>query len=111
MSHYRLVTAIINVTAIIAMLMPMMIFVVSGSPSISVPTSMAVIGSNTPNTDAFVAPMLRVAMANVAVDTMVGSIANPIMLSQALQLSSPAVMGVDEKIILPKKTMAPTNSA
>lgn len=91
-----------------AMAMPMMMLVVSGSPSISVPTSIAVIGSNTPNTDAFVAPMLRVAMASVAVDTMVGSSAKPTKLSQSPPVVMPAVMAVSEKAILPRNTNAPT---
>lgn len=45
-------------------------------PNISVPTRIAVIGSNTPSTEALVAPIFRVAIANVAVETMVGNIAN-----------------------------------
>ena len=57
--------------------MPITMFEVKGSPNISVPTRMAVIGSNTPSTEAFVAPILRVAMASVAVETIVGSSANP----------------------------------
>ena len=40
-----------------AMPMPRTIFVVKGSPNISVPTRMAVIGSKTPSTEAFVAPL------------------------------------------------------
>ena len=48
------------------MQMPTMMFVVSGSANIIVPTKIAVIGSNTPSTDAFVAPILRVAIARVA---------------------------------------------
>ena len=60
-----------------AMPMPRIMFVVKGSPNISVPTRMAVIGSNTPSTEAFVAPILRVAMASIAVDTTVGNRANP----------------------------------
>ncbi len=48
--------------------MPTTIFVVNASPKTRVPTRIAVIGSNTPSMEAFVAPMLRVAMANVAVD-------------------------------------------
>lgn len=64
---------IMNVTATMAIQMPVIIFVVSGSPNIRVPTRIAVIGSNTPNTDALVAPIFLVAMARVAVETMVGS--------------------------------------
>ena len=51
--------------------MSMTMFVVSGSPNIIVPTRIAVIGSNTPSTDAFVAPILRVAIASVAVETII----------------------------------------
>ena len=68
---YLFVSDIITVTATTEMVMPTTIFVVRGSPNISVPTRIAVIGSKTPNTDAFVAPILRVATASVAVDTMV----------------------------------------
>ena len=75
-------------TAIIAMQMPSMMFVVSGSPNITVPTRIAVMGSNTPSTDAFVAPMLRVAMARDAVDTIVGSSARPMRLSHVLHFIS-----------------------
>ena len=81
--HYRLVTVIMNVTATMAMEIPTMIFVVSGSPNISVPTTMAVMGSKTPRTDALVAPMFREAMARVAVETMVGNRASPTRLSQS----------------------------
>lgn len=66
-----------NVTATMAMEIPTMIFVVSGSPNISVPTTMAVMGSKTPRTDALVAPIFREAMARVAVETMVGNRASP----------------------------------
>ena len=45
-----------NVTATMAMPIPATMLVVSASPNISVPTNMAVMGSNTPNTEALVAP-------------------------------------------------------
>ncbi len=80
---YLLVEIIINVTATIAIKIPTTIFVVNASPKTRVPTRIAVIGSNTPSTEAFVAPMLRVAMANVAVDIIVGKIAKPIRLPHA----------------------------
>ena len=64
-----------NVTAAMEMPMPSTMLAVSGSPNISVPTRVAVMGSNTPSTDALVAPMLREATARVAVDTIVGSTA------------------------------------
>ena len=54
------------------MAMPQTIAGVSGSPKAIVPTRIAVIGSNTPNTDAFVAPILRVATASVPVEIIVG---------------------------------------
>ena len=96
---------------IIAMQMPSMMFVVSGSPNITVPTRIAVMGSNTPSTDAFVAPMLRVAMARDAVDTIVGSNARPIRLSHAAPPSMPAVIAVLERAIFPRNTIAPTVKA
>ena len=107
-NYYLFVTEIINVTATMAMQMPTMMLVVRGSPNINVPTKMAVIGSKTPSTEAFVAPILRVAMASVAVETMVGSSAKPTKLSQAAPPSIPAVIVVSENRIIPKKTVAPT---
>ena len=91
-----------------AMPMPRIMFVVKGSPNISVPTRMAVIGSNTPSTEAFVAPILRVAMASVAVDTIVGNRAKPTRFSQSPPDVIPAVIAVSEKAILPMKNTAPT---
>ena len=111
MCGYRLVIDIINVTAIMAMPIPVMMFVVSGSPNIRVPTRIAVIGSNTPKTDALVAPIFLVAMASVAVDTMVGNNASPTRLSQSEQLEMPDTISVWEKAILPRKTNAPTLKA
>ena len=66
----------IDIIKVTAMTMPITMFEVNGSPNISVATRMAVIGSNTPSTEALVAPIFRVAIANVAVETMVGNIAN-----------------------------------
>ena len=43
--------------------MPAIMFAVSASPKSKVPTRIAVIGSNTPNTEALVAPMFLVATA------------------------------------------------
>ena len=108
---YLFVSDIITVTATTEMVMPTTIFVVRGSPNISVPTRIAVIGSKTPNTDAFVAPILRVATARVAVDTMVGNSAIPKRLSQARPLSRPVRGSISEKIILPRKIIAPTSRA
>ena len=89
-----------KVTAAMAMAMPVMMPAVRGSPNISEPTRIAVIGSKTPSTEAFVAPMLRVATASDAVETMVGRRASPMMLSQAASPSIPAVTGVPEVMIL-----------
>ena len=66
--YYLFVDTIINVTAAIEITIPATMFVVRASPRNSVPTRMAVIGSNTPKTEALVAPILRVASANDAVD-------------------------------------------
>ncbi len=82
-----------------AMEIPTMMFVVSGSPNITVPTTMAVMGSNTPSTEALVAPMLREAMASVAVETMVGRRASPTRLSQSAPVVIPAVIAVSEQKI------------
>ena len=91
-----------------AMPMPRRMFVVKGSPNISVPIRIAVIGSNTPSTEALVAPIFRVAMANVAVETMVGNSAKPTKFSQSPPVVIPAEIAVSEKDILPQKTIAPT---
>ena len=91
-----------------AMPIPKRMFVVKGSPNISVPIRIAVIGSNTPSTEALVAPIFRVAMANVAVETMVGKRAKPAKFSQSPPVVIPAEIAVSEKVILPKNTIAPT---
>ena len=72
--------------------MPRRMFVVKGSPNISVPIRIAVIGSNTPSTEALVAPIFRVAMANVAVETMVGNRAKPTKFSQSPLVVIPPVV-------------------
>lgn len=105
--YYLLVTEIMNVTAIIEMEIPAIIFVVSGSSNINVPTTMAVIGSNTPSTDAFVAPMFLDAIANVEVEITVGSRANPKRLSQSCQFVIPVVIVVSELMILHRNTIVP----
>lgn len=110
-SPHRLVMAIMNVMATIEIRIPTTIFVVSASPKTSVPTRMAVTGSKTPSTEALVAPMLRVAMASVAVDTMVGSTASPTRFSQAVWPVSPVITPVSDNAILPKKTIVPTERA
>ena len=93
------------------MTMPTTMFVVRGSSNISVPTSIAVTGSKTPSTEAFVAPTLRVATAKVAVETIVGRSAKPTKLSQSTVVDMPAVIAVSEKMIFPKNITAPTMSA
>lgn len=107
----RFVTIIINVTAAMAMQIPIIIFVVKGSPNTSVPMRIAVMGSKTPSTDAFVAPIFRVAIAKVAVDTIVGRIAKPKIFIQLEVLEIPVVIDVSVKNILIRKTIAPTLSA
>ena len=87
---------------------PTIMFVVSGSPNIRVPTTIAVIGSNTPKTEAFVAPIFRDAMASVAVETIVGNKARPTRFSQSAPVVIPAVMAVSELMIFPTNTIAPT---
>ena len=56
-----------NITAAIEIKMPTMMFVVIGSPKTNAPIRIAVIGSNTPRTEALVAPMFLVATTSVAV--------------------------------------------
>ena len=71
-------------------------FVVSASPKMSVPTRIAVIGSKTPRTEAFVAPIFLVAIARVDVETIVGRIASPMRLAHANPPSSPVVISAPE---------------
>lgn len=91
-----------------AMVIPIMILEVNGSPNTRVPTSIAVIGSKTPRTDAFVAPILRVATARVAVEIIVGRIASPTRFIQSAEVVMPDVTGVPDMIILPRNTNTPT---
>ncbi len=86
-------------------------FVVSASPKISVPTRIAVIGSKTPRTEAFVAPIFLVAIARVDVETIVGRIASPMRLTHANSPSSPVVSSVPESEHLVKNTTVPTSRA
>lgn len=106
---YLLVEIIIKVIANIAINIPITILLVSASPNTNVPTSIAVIGSKTPSTDAFVAPIFRVESAKVAVDTMVGKIASPTKLNQSKAVSIPVVIFPEEKAIFTRNTTAPTN--
>lgn len=91
-----------------AMVMPTMMLSVRASPKTRVPTRMAVMGSNTPKTEAFVAPILRVATASVAVDTMVGRRARPTRLSQSRRVVMPARMSVPDRPMRERNTTAPT---
>ena len=102
---------IMKVTATMEISMPMMMFEVSASPKTNVPMRMAVIGSNTPRTDALVAPMFLVAIARVAVETIVGRIASPVRLIHAIPPSNPVMSSAPESKHLVKKTMLPTNRA
>jgi hypothetical protein len=72
---------------------------------------MAVIGSKTPNTEALVAPIFRVAMANEAVETIVGNIARPMRFPHADAPSKPAITSTSEETILQKKMTAPVSRA
>ena len=108
---YLLVDIIIKVMASIAIIIPMTMLFVRVSPKTRVPTKIAVIGSNTPSTDAFVAPMFRVATANVAVDMMVGRMARQTKLSQSRLQSMPVIISVPEMAVRSRNTVAPTNSA
>ena len=91
---YRLVAVIMKVMATTEMRMPTTMLAVRASPNTMAPTKIAVMGSNTPSTEAFVAPMFRVAKASVAVDTTVGSNASPTRLLHAATPSMPSVMPV-----------------
>ena len=100
-----------NVMAAIVRTMPVMTLVVTGSPNAMAPTRMAVIGSKTPRTDAFVAPIRRVATARVAVDTIVGRTARPVRLAQAETLSSPDSSECPSARAIAKNTAEPTSRA
>ena len=108
---YLLVTTIMNITAMTAMDMPMTMFEVSASPNTRVPTRIAVIGSNTPSTEVFVAPMFLVETARVAIETMVGITASPTRLTHAIVLSSPVRSSESEVRLMTLNTTAPTRSA
>ncbi len=108
---YFLEETIINVMADIAINIPITILVVKASPNTKVPTRIAVIGSNTPSTEAFVAPIFRVESAKVAVETIVGKIASPSKLNQSQAVSIPLVMFPSDKAIFARNTTAPTDKA
>ena len=102
---------IMKVTATMEMRMPAMMFGVSASPKMTVPTRIAVIGSKTPNTDAFVAPMFLVATARDAVETIVGRTARPMRLHDAIPQSLPAIRSAPENKHLPMKKKVPVSRA
>jgi len=87
--------------------MPVMMLVVSASPKTNVPTRIAVIGSKTPNIEALVAPIFLVAIAKVAVETIVGRIASPVRLIHAIPESSPVISSAPESEHLMKNTKVP----
>ena len=99
-----------KVTAAIESNIPTTIGVVSGSPKANVPTNIAVTGSKTPSTLAFVGPILRVAMARVAVENVVGNMAKPMRLPQAPMSASPDKMEVPEQATQKPKTTVPVRS-
>lgn len=86
--------------AAMAMEMPTMMLVVMGSLKAIVPTMMAVIGSKTPSTDAFVAPILRVDSASVAVEMMVGKMARPTKQNHADEPLMPVVKSLGDRSVL-----------
>ena len=88
-----------------------MMLVVSASPKTNVPTSIAVIGSKTPKTEALVAPIFLVAIAKVAVETIVGRTASPIRFIHAIPDSRPVIRAAPESEHLVKKTTVPTSNA
>ena len=67
-------------------------------------------GSNTPSTEALVAPIFLVEIASVAVETMVGKIASPTKLSQSMLVSIPVVRLASDIAFFEKKMMDPTES-
>lgn len=100
-----------KVTATTDIRMPITMLGVSASLNTSVPTRIAVIGSNTPSTDALVAPMFLVAIARVAVDTIVGNTARPTRFIHAVPESSPVISSEPDVMLLVKKITAPTDRA
>ena len=78
-----------KVTATNVMATPTITLTVSDSPKNMVPTAMAVTGSKTPSTDVLVAPITRVAIANVRSETNVGKIARPARFAQQNQPWTP----------------------
>lgn len=99
-----------KVMAAMVRTMPMMTLVVTGSPNAIAPTRMAVTGSNTPRTEALVAPISLVATASVAVETMVGNTARPSRLSHAAGPAIPSVREWPSDTAIAKNTTDPTKS-
>ena len=100
-----------KVTETIEINMPMRILGVRASPNARVPTMIAVMGSKTPSTEALVAPMFLLAIARVAVETMVGSMARPMRLSHEPAPLRPESMSIPEHKLLIRKTIDPTSRA
>ena len=103
--------AIIKTMAAIVRAIPMMMLTVMLSPNANAPTSMAVTGSNTPSTEAFVAPIRRVDAASVAVDIMVGRIARQTRLVQDVHPDIPCINGCPAVRICMKKHNDPARRA
>ena len=102
---------IIKVTATTEIRIPVMMLEVRASPNTKVPTRIAVIGSKTPNTEALVAPIFLVAIAKVAVETIVGRTASPMRLIYAIPESSPVMSSAPDIEHLVKKTTVPVSRA
>ena len=111
MFFYLFVVTIINTTAAIEIVMPIMMLFVSGSPKTKVPTTMAVIGSKTSKIEALVAPIFLVATASVAVDIIVGKMARHTKLNQSSPVSMPVVISAPDIMSFTKKIIAPRRSA
>ena len=103
LASYLFVVIIINITATIEIVIPIIMLLVSGSPNTKVPTRIAVIGSKTSKTEALVAPIFLVATASVAVDIIVGKMARQTKLTQSSPVSMPVIMSAPEIMSFTKK--------
>ena len=111
LASYLFVVIIINTTATIEIVIPIIMLLVRGSPKTKVPTIMAVIGSKTSRIEAFVAPIFLVATASVAVDIIVGKMARHTKLNQSSPVSMPVVISAPEVMSFAKKIIAPKSNA
>ena len=100
-----------KIIAAIVMNMPVTTFRVMLSPKAIAPTRMAVTGSNTPRTEALVAPIILVAMARVAVDTIVGNMASPARLAHDPSPCMPESRGVRLAAAWIENTITPVSNA